>query len=234
MTIAQVFDDAIIQSPYESPIIVTYKGQKMTRGDRAIAWIEEYCRVPSGASTGKRVSLLPFQKDFLKRVYDNPRKTRRAILSIGRKNGKTAICAFLMLLHLVGPEAVRNGQLYSAARSTKQAGILFELAAKTVLMSPKLKNLIHVVHGRSYMRCERYGTVATSPRRYLAVIQSSHRRSRSTAAPPLVTARPAMQIPHLLPLVQRDARAGRPKTPTGPSPCLPCPHRRRRASVVRQ
>lgn len=162
MTIAQVFDDAIIQSPYENPIIVTYKGQKMTRGDRAIAWIEEYCRVPSGASTGKLVSLLPFQKDFLKRVYDNPRKTRRAILSIGRKNGKTAICAFLMLLHLVGPEAVRNGQLYSAARSTKQAGILFELAAKTVLMSPKLKNLIHVVHGRSYMRCERYGTVYKS------------------------------------------------------------------------
>lgn len=62
----------------------------------------------------------------------------RAIISFGRKNGKTALSAMLLLLHLCGPEARPNSQLYSAAQSRDQAAILFNLAAKMVRFSPTL------------------------------------------------------------------------------------------------
>jgi phage terminase large subunit-like protein len=75
---------------------------------------------------------------------NNPNGTRRAILSFGRKNGKTALSAFLLLLHLCGPEAKANSQMYSAAQSRDQAGLLFDLAAKCVRLSPGLHAHIRI------------------------------------------------------------------------------------------
>ena len=88
-----------------------------SRADRNIAWIEQFCIIPEGRDVGKPVRLREWQKNEIRRIYDNPKGTRRAILSFGRKNGKTAISAFLCLLHLCGPEARPNSQLYSAAQS---------------------------------------------------------------------------------------------------------------------
>jgi phage terminase large subunit-like protein len=89
---------------------------------------------------GKPVRLRPWQRDILERIYGSP--TRRAIISFGRKNGKTALSAFLLLLHLVGPESRANSQLYSAAQSREQAAVLFGLAAKCVRMSPTLNQAV--------------------------------------------------------------------------------------------
>lgn len=44
---------------------------------------------------------------------------------MGRKSGKTTLCAALALCHLVGPEAVPRGQVVSAAADRGQASILF-------------------------------------------------------------------------------------------------------------
>jgi phage terminase large subunit-like protein len=110
----------------------------LTRGGRNIAWIEKWLKVPEGRDVGKPVKLRKWQKDEIRRIYDNPHGTRRAILSFGRKNGKTALAAFLLLLHLCGPEARPNSQLYSAAQSREQAAVLFALAAKMVRMNPAL------------------------------------------------------------------------------------------------
>lgn len=151
-----------IISPYKNPIMVKYKGELITRGERAIRWIEDNLHVPEGILVGKRIKLQKFQKDFLRRVYDNPDRTRRAIVSFGRKNGKTALAAMLLLLHLVGPEAVQNSQLYSAARSAKQAAIIFDLAAKMVMLSDTIKPWVNIVFGAKIMRCPRYGTVFQS------------------------------------------------------------------------
>jgi len=111
---------------------------KLKRSTRNIRWIESYCRVPEGRLVGQPVKLRKWQREEIARIYDNPAVTRRAILSFGRKNGKTALSAMLLLLHLCGPEAVENGQLYSAAQSRDQAAILFGLAAKMVRMNPEL------------------------------------------------------------------------------------------------
>ena len=60
----------------------------MSRSKRVIRFIETFCRVPEGANVGQPIKLLPFQRRFIKDIYDNKRGTEKAILSIARKNGK--------------------------------------------------------------------------------------------------------------------------------------------------
>ena len=59
----------------------------MTRAARIIAFIERYCLTPDGEHVGKPLVLAEFQKKFIRDVYDNPHGTRRALLSVSRKNG---------------------------------------------------------------------------------------------------------------------------------------------------
>lgn len=117
----------------------------MTRGEKVCAFIEQYCLIPSGDHVGKPMVLEGFQRRFLLEVYDNPYGTRRAYLSIARKNGKTALIAAIVLAHVAGPEARKNAQLVSGAQSRDQAGIVFDLASKMVALSEKLAKLIRIV-----------------------------------------------------------------------------------------
>lgn len=116
----------------------------MTRGEKVCKFIESYCHAPEGDLVGTKIKLLPFQREFILAVYDNPHGTSTGILSIGRKNGKTALIAGILLAHLVGPEAVYNSQIVSGAMSKEQAAILFELARKMVEMSEDLRPLVKV------------------------------------------------------------------------------------------
>jgi phage terminase large subunit-like protein len=117
----------------------------MTRANRIIAFIERHCPTPDGAHVGKPMKLDEFQRKFIRAVYDNPAGTRRALLSLARKNGKTALIAGLVLAHLVGPEARLNSQLVSGAMSREQAALVFNLAAKMVQLSPKLSTIVRIV-----------------------------------------------------------------------------------------
>lgn len=117
----------------------------MTRAGRVTAFIERYCLIPDGAHVGQPMRLDEFQKEFIRAIYDNPAGTRRALLSIARKNGKTALIAALLLVHLVGPEAMRNSQIISGAMSREQAALVFNLASKMVQLSPRLSELVRIV-----------------------------------------------------------------------------------------
>jgi hypothetical protein len=46
---------------------------------------------------------MEWQKNEIRKIYDNAHRTRRAIISVGA------------LVHLAGPAAIPNSQLYSAA-----------------------------------------------------------------------------------------------------------------------
>lgn len=116
-----------------------------SRGDKVIAFIERYCKSPEGMHVGQPIKLDPFQKRFIKEIYDNKRGTRRAYLSIARKNGKTALIAGIMLAHLVGPEAKLNSQIISGARSREQAAQVFNYASKMVMLSEELSAVIRIV-----------------------------------------------------------------------------------------
>ena len=121
------------------------KKKTLTRGERVCEFITRYCKTPEGASVGQPLKLAEFQKRFIRDIYDNPHGTRRAYLSIGRKNGKSGLTAALLLVHLVGPEAKQNSQIASGARSREQASVIFELAKKMVMMSPELSGIVRII-----------------------------------------------------------------------------------------
>ena len=107
--------------------------ERQTLGEEIIAWIESECRVPEGVLIGQLIQLMEWQKNFILKIYENPRAvTRRAILSVPRKCGKTCLAGCLLLVHLCGPASVPNSQLYSTAMSRDQAALLYGLAAKMV------------------------------------------------------------------------------------------------------
>ena len=100
-----------------------------------------------------------FMKDDFRAISDNPAGTRRAIISRARKNAKTVETALLMLLFLCGPEAAPNSQLYSAAQSREQAGVLFSLAAKMVRMSPDLNSVVVTRDTAKQLFCPELGSL---------------------------------------------------------------------------
>ena len=129
----------------------------VSRALRNIRWIEENCRVPEGKLVGQPVKLRKWQRDILKGIYDG--KTRRAVVSFGRKNGKTALSAFLLLLHLCGPEARRSSQLVSAAQSRDQAALLFSLAAKSARLAGLAPTFLTIRDTRKEIECPELGTL---------------------------------------------------------------------------
>jgi phage terminase large subunit-like protein len=100
-----------------------------------------------------------FMKDDFRAIYDNPHGTRRAIISRGRKNAKTTESAMILLVHLCGPEAKPNSQLFSAAQSREQAGVLFSLAAKMVRMSPDLAAVVIPRDTKKELYCPELGSL---------------------------------------------------------------------------
>lgn len=114
------------------------------RGERMIAFIEEHLRVPEGMLVGKSFLLLPEQKEFLRKLYRTRagrRIVRRAIFSKARKNGKTGLIAAIVDGHLIGPEALPNSNIYSAARSRSQAAQVYNYAHKAMQLNPRLEPL---------------------------------------------------------------------------------------------
>lgn len=133
------------------------------RVKRVIQFIEQLT-VPSGKGEGKPLKLRPFEKKFIKDIYgpalpSGDRRTRRAILSMARKNGKSLLTAALALVHLVGPESIKNGEIYSAANDREQASIIFRYAAQIVRADPELASIIRIVDSTKTMVFMENGSV---------------------------------------------------------------------------
>jgi phage terminase large subunit-like protein len=117
----------------------------MTRGEKVIAFIHKYCKVPEGKLVGQPITLQPFQRRFILECYDNPHGTKTGYLSIARKNGKSALIACLVLAHLVGPEARQNSQIVSGANNRDQAALIHALASKMIMLSPYLSSITRII-----------------------------------------------------------------------------------------
>jgi phage terminase large subunit-like protein len=134
----------------------TKRPDQWTRGERNAAWVEAYCVVPEGKDRGKKVRLRDWQVDEFRKIYDSP--TRTAILSFGRKNGKTAIIAFIVLLHLCGPEAELGSEIVSGARSRDQAAMVFRYASKCVRLNADLSAIVRVRDTAKELDCPQLQT----------------------------------------------------------------------------
>lgn len=133
------------------------KRAPVSRSKRNADWIEKHIRVPEGKFVGQPLKLSKAQKLWLSEIYDTP--TRLYILSMGRKGAKTTFSAILTLLHLVGPEARTNSQLFSGAQSRDQAALIFDLAAKMVRMSPDLGSYVMIRDTAKQLACPELGTL---------------------------------------------------------------------------
>lgn len=120
---------------------------RLTLAERTMFFIESFLIVPEGALQGQPIKLDLFQMVFIYAVYDNPRKTRRAFLSMARKNAKTSTIAMLLIAHIAGPpaEGIENAQIISGAMSRDQAALVFSLAEKMINSSPVLSDVIRSV-----------------------------------------------------------------------------------------
>jgi phage terminase large subunit-like protein len=131
------------------------------RAQRVIDFIQ-CLTIPSGVGQGGPFLLREWQKRFIRDIYepqiDGRRCVRRAILSVARKNGKTALIAALALCHLVGPEQVPNGEIYSAANEREQAAIVFRVAAQMVRAEPELLSILKVVDSTKTIACYSNGS----------------------------------------------------------------------------
>jgi phage terminase large subunit-like protein len=100
----------------------------LTRSQRVIQFCESFT-ITSGPDLGRFFRLRPWQRRFIEDVYREDslgvRPVRTAILSMGRKNGKTALAALMALCHLCGPEAEPRGEAYSCANDRAQASKIF-------------------------------------------------------------------------------------------------------------
>jgi phage terminase large subunit-like protein len=105
----------------------------LSRAERVIAFCEDL-PITAGKLAGSSMRLRPWQREFIHAVYAEDaaggRPVRTAVLSMGRKNGKTQLAAALALCHLLGPEAEPRGEIYSCALTRDQAAKLYaEMAA---------------------------------------------------------------------------------------------------------
>jgi phage terminase large subunit-like protein len=132
------------------------------RAEKVITFIQALT-IPSGIGEGQPFMLMDWQQAFIRDIYTphvgNRRIVRRAILSIARKNGKTALIAAIVLAHLVGPEATANGEIYSAANDRDQAAIVFKFAKQLVERDANLRRLIEVISSTKTMLARRTGSI---------------------------------------------------------------------------
>jgi len=117
-------------------------------GQRAVDWLRKL-KHPKNPAPGHPFQLDPWQERIVRRIYgprhpDGTRITRRVVLLLPRGNRKTALCAALTLLHLVGPEREPGGLIVSAASAHEQAKELFEEAANIVQFDARLRNHLNV------------------------------------------------------------------------------------------
>ena len=144
-----------------SPVKRTARGKQRAR--EVIAFIEKLT-VTSGFGQGRPFKLDKWQKNFIRDIYepahpDGRRAVRRAILSVARKNGKTALIAAIALAHLVGPEWVPNGEIYSAANDRDQASIVFKFARQIVELEPELRAKIEIIASTKTMLARKSGSI---------------------------------------------------------------------------
>lgn len=118
-------------------------GDELTDAERAMRFVERYLRIPDGPEVGKPILLDPFQEALFYQVIDTP--AWKTILSLGRKNAKTATTAALVLCFIVGPLARQNDELAAAANSRDQAAHLYKYAAKMLQLNRELVGLYKLI-----------------------------------------------------------------------------------------
>ena len=135
-----------------------WDAQRLSRAERVIAFCEDLT-VTSGTAAYTKLRLRPWQRKFIEAVYaeneQGIRSVRTAVLSMGRKNGKSQLAAALALCHLCGPEAESRGEVYSCANDRFQAAKIFAEMVAMINNHPWLADRINISRFLKNLRISR-------------------------------------------------------------------------------
>lgn len=109
-----------------------------TKGEKVCRFIETFLHIPEGPKVGQPFHLEVFQVVFVLSIFDSPVKVRKAILSVGRKAGKTALIAAIVAVFMFSWLAATNSQIVSGALGRNQAALIYKYLTKSLRLSPKL------------------------------------------------------------------------------------------------
>jgi phage terminase large subunit-like protein len=120
----------------------------LSRAERVIRFLESL-PITSGNLAGTFFKVRDWQRrDIIEPIYSTDefgiRFVREAIISMPRKQGKTALLAGLCLCHLCGPEAIQRGQCASGAADRDQAGIIYAEMCAIIERTPWMNKRIIV------------------------------------------------------------------------------------------
>jgi phage terminase large subunit-like protein len=121
-------------------------------GERAIRFVETFCRQSKGRWAGQPLTLLDWQRDFLMRVFgwrkpDGLRRFARVYLEVAKKNGKSTLVSALCLYLLIA-DGEGAPEVYLNAVDREQASIVFDEAARMVEKSPELRARLEVIKSK--------------------------------------------------------------------------------------
>lgn len=123
------------------------------QADRVIRFTERYV---TPQTTGRTLTLLPWQRSFLSRLYgwrdrDGRRRFRTAIVSTGKKNGKTLITSAVSLFELMGA-GVPSPLVVSASTTRENASQVFAELHHSIKANRKLNALVKPVPSWKLLR----------------------------------------------------------------------------------
>lgn len=150
-------DLALCHRPEGHPKGFTFDAEA---GQRAVDFIEKYCRHYEGELAGTLIVLKEWQRAIYRAVFgwmraDGTRRFRTAYIEIPRKNGKS-VKGSGTGLYLTVADGEGGAQVYSAATKKDQAKIVHDGATRMVKASPELKRFLRTF--RNNISCERMGS----------------------------------------------------------------------------
>lgn len=129
------------------------KGDRFTysqeRAQRAVDFIERFCKHSKGKWGGQPIKLELWQKAFVCALFGvvykktGERRFKEAFLVIGRKNGKSVISSAIGNYMLIA-DGEQGAECYAVATKRDQAKIVWGESAKMIRKSPALKKVTKI------------------------------------------------------------------------------------------
>ncbi len=131
----------------KKPRRLPWKKKGLSRAEQMIAFLQ-WLPITKGRMAGKKMRLLPSQREFIESTFAEKRGAlvvSLAILSEPKGNGKSGLCAGIALAYLLGPLAEERGAVFAASIDRGKAGILFDEMKAVVQRVPEFACRVNIV-----------------------------------------------------------------------------------------
>ncbi|MDP9223282.1 MAG: terminase large subunit [Actinomycetota bacterium] len=113
-------------------------------GERAIAFVEEFCHLPKGgfgAKAGEPIRLRSWQRQIVHGIYSGDSRPRQGVVSVARKNGKSLLAACLALYHLLA-DGVESAEVIVVSVDERTAKVIFRMCQRMVELDERLAGVL--------------------------------------------------------------------------------------------